>query len=224
MTGSKKILDFVKIAITVAVLTIGTGYALANWTAPKYPPPTCPTGDPGCDAPINVSKTSQVKSGGLGIGAAFSTRGKTILAHGQNEPVIADNLRAKVYGRVGAKAYCDEEGNNCIVPGTVTPGGGGGGGGGISTFSFSCPKGQALSAVASDGSFDCVKTGFNISLPDLPGLPGPGDGDNGGDTRQCYDTVCSDPVIACKAGYFRQSTQTCTNFNQAGKTNHCCPN
>ena len=220
MLNSKKILEFTKVAITVAVLTIGTGYALANFTAPRYSPPTCPTGDPGCDAPINVSKTSQVKTGGLGIGAAFSTKGKTILAHGQNDPVIADNLRVKVYGRVGAKAYCDEEGNNCIVPGTVT----GGGGGEAGTFSFTCPKGQALSAVASDGSFDCVKTGFSISLPDFPDLPGPGDSDEEEDTRQCYDTVCSDPVISCKAGYFRQSTQTCTNFNQAGKINHCCPN
>lgn len=222
MFNSKKILEFVKVAITVAVLTIGTGYALANWASAPGAPTYCPTGYSGCDAPINVSKTSQVKTGGLGIGAAFSTKGKTILAHGQNEPVIADNLRAKVYGRVGAKAYCDEEGNNCIVPGTVTPGGGGGGG--ISTFSFSCPKGQALSAVASDGSFNCVKTGFNISLPDFPGFPDGGDGGGESDTRQCYDTVCSDPVIACKAGYFRQSTQTCTNFNQAGKINHCCPN
>ena len=52
---TKKIVEFAKIAVTVAVLTIGTGYALADWTASRYFPPTCPAGDAGCDAPINVS-------------------------------------------------------------------------------------------------------------------------------------------------------------------------
>jgi len=220
MFNAKKIVEFAKIAITVAVLTIGTGYALADWTAPRYSPPTCPAGDVGCDAPINVSRPSQVKAGGLGLGGAFTTRGKTILSHGQNEPTIADNLRTKIYGRVGAKAYCDEEGNNCIVPGAVTTGPGG------SSFSFACDKGEALNSLASDGSFTCVKTGFNISLPGLPDLPG-GGGDDGGGGGACYTTTCG--VTSCRSGYIKSNTQTCellNSSNQVTTSNRaiCCPN
>jgi hypothetical protein len=207
MFKAKKIIEFAKIAITVAVLAIGTSYALADWTAPRYSPPTCPAGDAGCDAPINVSRPSQVKAGGLGLGGAFTTKGKTILSHGQNEPTIADNLRTKIYGRVGAKAYCDEEGNNCIVPGAVTTGPGG------SSFSFDCPKGEALNSLASDGSFTCVKTGFNISLPGLPGLPGGGGG--GSDTGRTYTTDCG--VTTCRSGYYVSNTQVCERLNSSNQ-------
>ncbi len=44
---------------------------LANWTQPNNPPPTCNAGDPGCDPPVNVSATPQVKAGGLGIFGNF---------------------------------------------------------------------------------------------------------------------------------------------------------
>ncbi|MEA1929593.1 MAG: hypothetical protein U9M92_01755 [Patescibacteria group bacterium] len=41
---------------------------LATWTAPISNPPTCTAGNPGCDAPINVSDKTQVKHGSLGLG------------------------------------------------------------------------------------------------------------------------------------------------------------
>lgn len=42
--------------------------ALADWTAPVANPPTCAAGNPGCDAPINVSNIFQKKAGALEIG------------------------------------------------------------------------------------------------------------------------------------------------------------
>lgn len=49
--------------------------ALADWTKPVSAPPSCASGDPGCDAPINVGGTigvassGQYKKGPLGLGA-----------------------------------------------------------------------------------------------------------------------------------------------------------
>lgn len=48
-------------------LTIGTLYA---WNPPPSGvPPTCPSGQPGCDAPINVGNTFQSKDGNLTVNA-----------------------------------------------------------------------------------------------------------------------------------------------------------
>lgn len=44
----------------------------STWNNPSHTPPTCNTGEPGCDAPINVGgtiATPQYKAGALGIGA-----------------------------------------------------------------------------------------------------------------------------------------------------------
>jgi hypothetical protein len=62
------IIQNIKSFIIVLALVLGVGYAYANFTAPTQAPPGCPTGSPGCDAPINVSATAQAKSGSLTIG------------------------------------------------------------------------------------------------------------------------------------------------------------
>jgi hypothetical protein len=62
--------DFFKttIAVTLAfVFAIGLSVVNADWTAPISTAPTCTTGNPGCDAPINVSSVSQIKNGGLSV-------------------------------------------------------------------------------------------------------------------------------------------------------------
>lgn len=51
-----------KILTIVLVLSVGVQYASAAWTGPTATPPNENT-----SAPINVSATSQVKSGGLGV-------------------------------------------------------------------------------------------------------------------------------------------------------------
>lgn len=67
--------------ITTAVATIFLSAFLvfAAWTEPNSVPPTCPSGDPGCDSPINVSATTQGKDGGLILGDNGGPGGFTVL-------------------------------------------------------------------------------------------------------------------------------------------------
>lgn len=113
---NKKIIETLKIIIVALVLAVGGTYAYAVWTNAPGTPPTCPTEYPGCDAPVNVSGAAQVKTGGLGIGGFFSAKGKTVIGHGEAAPSIADSLKLKIFGRVGAEAYCDQNGENCSTP------------------------------------------------------------------------------------------------------------
>lgn len=43
----------------------------ANWQAPLSTPPICNSGDPGCDAPVNIGAGPQVKSGAFGVNGVF---------------------------------------------------------------------------------------------------------------------------------------------------------
>ena len=47
---------------------VGFYYAFAYTEAPPGTPPACPAGYPGCDAPINVGTTPQIKKGNLNVG------------------------------------------------------------------------------------------------------------------------------------------------------------
>ena len=59
--------------ITAIILTFGLSISfqslLAAWTAPLANPPTCLTGDPGCDGPINIGSFQQTKGGPLRVNA-----------------------------------------------------------------------------------------------------------------------------------------------------------
>ncbi len=57
---------------------------LAAWTAPLASPPTCATGNPGCDAPINMGSLPQIKYGSLKVNM---------------DDILATGLA--VYGKVG---------------------------------------------------------------------------------------------------------------------------
>ncbi len=60
-----------KIIFTLALLlSVSASWrtAQAQWVAPMAAPPACPSGAPGCDAPINVSPLPQTKEGGLILG------------------------------------------------------------------------------------------------------------------------------------------------------------
>lgn len=52
------------VGFTLGAFAIG---ALADWVAPLSAPPTCTTGNPGCDVPINMSNSDQHKEGTLAI-------------------------------------------------------------------------------------------------------------------------------------------------------------
>ncbi|MDO8492131.1 MAG: hypothetical protein Q7S34_00630 [bacterium] len=65
MNSKEKLLQYTKTAILAIALVVGLSY-LQAWTGPLSSPPTCTPGNPGCDAPINVSATTQTKTGPIG--------------------------------------------------------------------------------------------------------------------------------------------------------------
>ena len=56
------------VTVIVNLLVAGSLLVYADWSAPRHDPTRCDTGDPGCDAPVNVGGTGQTKSGSLVIG------------------------------------------------------------------------------------------------------------------------------------------------------------
>ncbi len=67
-TFSTQTLSTLKVIILALVFGLGLSYAQAVWTGPLASPPNCTAGNPGCDAPINVSATAQTKTGNLTAG------------------------------------------------------------------------------------------------------------------------------------------------------------
>lgn len=59
------IMSTIKAIVLGLILSVGVGYIFADYTPPLTNPPTCTTGNPGCDAPLNVGALLQTKSGGL---------------------------------------------------------------------------------------------------------------------------------------------------------------
>jgi len=57
--------------LLIIILTLGLSISfqslLAAWSTPAGNPPTCAAGTAGCDAPLNDSTTSQIKSGTLQV-------------------------------------------------------------------------------------------------------------------------------------------------------------
>lgn len=59
------IMSTIKAIVLGLILSVGVGYIFADYTPPLTNPTTCTTGNPGCDAPLNVGALLQTKSGGL---------------------------------------------------------------------------------------------------------------------------------------------------------------
>lgn len=65
----KEFIQSIKIITLSLVIGLGVSVVYAtDWTAPLSSAPTCTSGNPGCDVPINVGSTGQSKAGGLAIG------------------------------------------------------------------------------------------------------------------------------------------------------------
>lgn len=101
---SKKSLTFFLVGLIIGSVSL----SYASWSAPTQ---TAPNGN--TPAPINVGTLAQDKAGvltlgGLGVfGSALitSTAGYT----------LPTSLQFGVNGKVGAKEYCDEKGENCVA-------------------------------------------------------------------------------------------------------------
>jgi hypothetical protein len=63
---------FYSFSIFFALLAAGTVVA---WTGPLSTPPNCTSGNPGCDAPLNVSLNAQAKAGGLLLNTGGAANG-----------------------------------------------------------------------------------------------------------------------------------------------------
>ena len=62
-------------------MSLGISYlAVASWTAPPGDPTHCPSGEPGCDAPINIGPVPQSKEAGLHLNTGGAAVG--LIVHG----------------------------------------------------------------------------------------------------------------------------------------------
>ncbi len=111
-----KFVNLIKTIITVGVLTIGATYIYADWSGPPGAPHGCPTEYPGCDIPINVSAKNQTKTGGI-----FASDITAVHTLGVGLTTFVNSadpqVKLQVNGKVGATAYCDQNGQNCLGPG-----------------------------------------------------------------------------------------------------------
>src|SRR5581483_1847792 len=79
--------------ITLGVLSL-SAVALAAWSGPPAgsPPSNCTTGTPGCDAPVNVGSSAQIKSGSFGtLTGAISTHNGLLMDSLTADPAITSN-------------------------------------------------------------------------------------------------------------------------------------
>ena len=116
------------VSIVVISLFIGVVFVYANWSDPPASPPTCPSTNSACNAPINASGIAQYKSGSLGIGGVFQVFSDAVLAKldvqgdirvsgrkisGRTAPGCPDDgytIDGKIYGR--ARGFNDEGDGN----------------------------------------------------------------------------------------------------------------
>ena len=114
LSRSPLLLSLLAILITAAVSS-GANALAQSFTEPSSPPPNS-----NADAPLDVSANSQSKSAGLLLNTGGATNGLLVqygnVGIGTLNPVTTLN----VIGKVGAAAYCDQNGQNC----TSTLGGG----------------------------------------------------------------------------------------------------
>ena len=58
---------FFSVLVGMVIVSLLTGWYVFAFTGPNQAPPGCISGDPGCDAPVNVSDNPQSKTGGFAV-------------------------------------------------------------------------------------------------------------------------------------------------------------
>ena len=105
-------------------LALSANYIFAAWVGPTQAPPGGNT-----DTPVHIGTINQVKDGGLSLNAL------TVFGNGYFQGTLGINevvpstggeqdLLLDVEGAIGAKYYCDEDGNNCVAGDALDSGGG----------------------------------------------------------------------------------------------------
>ena len=163
----KNITKFLLLTIAFT-FALSINYIFAAWTGPIQAPPGGNT-----PTPVHIGTTNQVKDGGLGLNA-LSVFGNGYFQDNVGIGTVSpstggeQDLKLDVEGAIGAKYYCDENGNNCssapfggagvdkIIAGsgiTISPSSGignvivSGHGDG-----FNCSSGQAAGGVDANGN------------------------------------------------------------------------
>jgi hypothetical protein len=113
------------LAISGLVVVSNTAYAVGLEESITLQP--CPSFNPSCKVLINTSSDGQIKwgafiAGGLRSLTNLFADGK--LGVGTLRPSTGEQaLRADIEGAIGAKYYCDENGNHCVAGGSLNTGG-----------------------------------------------------------------------------------------------------
>ena len=109
----QKIITKTVVLLAVLTLALSVNYIFAAWVGPTEAPPGGNT-----PTPVHVGTTDQVKDGGLSLeGLSVFGGGYFQGSVGINEVTTStggeQDLNLDVEGAIGAKYYCDEDGNNC---------------------------------------------------------------------------------------------------------------
>jgi len=123
----------VSLIFSVLVVCFAIAFYVIAWTEPTQAPPGCISGQPGCDAPINIGPTGQYKTGALRLGG-LTVNSETHLAMNSGNVGIgttSPSTKLHVVGgiRVTGLTSCntiDTDASGNLVCGTDETGAGGG--------------------------------------------------------------------------------------------------
>ncbi len=178
----------ITLVLLVLIMSLGISYLVVAWEGPPGEPTYCPSGYPGCDAPLDVGPTHQAKEGGVSVNS-FVARAGAILAQSSGNVGIgrSPSYKLDVQGDVrwsgilrgGTVPWARLSGHPSINAGTGLTGGG--------TLSSSrtinvdtnylqrrvsstCSGDQAIRAIGSTGSVTCVDVGGGGGITSLSEL------------------------------------------------------
>ena len=113
LTKLTKDIGLLTVALTLALVA---NFAYGQWADPTGAPPTN-----NAAAPVNVGISNQIKDGGLGVNA-LSVFGSAYIQGSDPANLPKGVVTLEVDGIVGATAYCDQNGQNCLSLGTANTG------------------------------------------------------------------------------------------------------
>ncbi len=122
MTRLSGVRTVLLIGVVVGSLFAAVATVVAQWNEPTATPPSCPDGDPGCDAPLNVSDNLQTKGGPLIVNTAGAANGFSVAQGKMGVGTTSPNTALSVRGTV--KATNDV----CVANGMCLSSAGSGGG------------------------------------------------------------------------------------------------
>jgi len=117
--------------ILSVVITLGLSVVfqslLAAWTAPLATPPNCTSGNPGCDAPVNIGPTGQSKQGGLILNTVGMQNGLIVQSGNVGIGTTNPNEKIEIAEIAGARGIFSDGGGSSRkvilfeAPGTTHP-------------------------------------------------------------------------------------------------------